>query len=80
MSYLNSLSQSSFECLDDRYHVGDIAGITLWELFTYGQRPYDEIRALDVPAFLENGKRLEQPGICTIDVYMIMIKCLLIFF
>ena len=56
--------------------VDIIVGITLWELFTYGQRPYEEVRAVDVPAFLENGTRLTQPPICTIDVYMIMIKCM----
>jgi len=52
-----------------------IVGITLWEIFTYGQRPYEDIRAIDVPGFLDNGTRLAQPPICSIDVYMIMIKC-----
>jgi len=59
--------------------VDDIVGVTLWELFTYGQRPYEDIRAIDVPGFLENGKRLAQPAICSIDVYMIMIKCMSVF-
>jgi len=52
-----------------------ISGVTLWELFTYGQRPYDDIRALDMARALEKGTRLPQPTICTIDVYMIMVKC-----
>jgi len=56
-------------------HIDDV-GITLWELFTYGQRPYEDIRAIDVPGYLENGTRLAQPAICSIDIYMIMIKCL----
>ena len=55
--------------------INDV-GVTLWELFTYGERPYDDIRAYDVPAFLESGKRLTQPAICSIDIYMIMIKCM----
>lgn len=50
-------------------------GVTLWELFTYGQRPYENVRARDIPDLLEKGERLPQPSICTIDVYMIMIKC-----
>ena len=50
-------------------------GVTIWELFTYGQRPYPDMRARDVPDLLEKGERLPQPEICTIDVYMIMIKC-----
>jgi Protein tyrosine and serine/threonine kinase len=52
-----------------------VAGVTVWELFTYGQRPYDNVRATDIVTLLEKGERLPQPAICTIDVYMIMIKC-----
>ena len=51
------------------------AGVTLWELFTYGQRPYENVRAREIPDLLEKGERLPQPPIATIDVYMIMIKC-----
>ena len=50
-------------------------GVTLWEMFNYGQKPYENVRAKDIPDLLEKGERLPQPGICTIDVYMIMIKC-----
>lgn len=50
-------------------------GVTIWELFTFGQRPYESVRARDIPDLLEKGERLPQPTICTIDVYMIMIKC-----
>lgn len=52
-----------------------LPGVTMWELYTYGQRPYDNIVARDIPSLLEKGERLPQPAICTIDVYMIMIKC-----
>lgn len=51
------------------------AGVTVWELLTYGMRPYENVSARDVPDLLEKGERLNQPSICTIDVYMIMIKC-----
>lgn len=47
----------------------------VWELLTYGGRPYENVPARDVPDLLEKGERLPQPSICTIDVYMIMIKC-----
>lgn len=53
-----------------------ILGVTVWELFMYGARPYENVRARDVPDLLEKGERLPQPPICTIDVYMIMIKCM----
>ena len=49
--------------------------MTVWELLTYGGRPYENIPAREVPDLLEKGERLPQPSICTIDVYMLMIKC-----
>jgi len=69
----------ALECIQHRVftHKSDVwsFGVTVWELFTYGQRPYENVRARDVPDLLEKGERLPQPHICTIDVYMIMIKC-----
>lgn len=58
-------------------HKSDVwsYGVTIWELFTYGQRPYEFLSAVDVLETLEKGERLSQPEISTIDVYMIMIKC-----
>ena len=50
-------------------------GVTVWELLTYGGRPYENVPAREVPDLLEKGERLPQPPTCTIDVYMIMIKC-----
>lgn len=49
--------------------------MTIWELLTYGGRPYENVPAREVPELLEKGERLPQPNICTIDVYMLMIKC-----
>lgn len=42
---------------------------------TFGAKPYDGIPAREIPDLLEKGERLPQPPICTIDVYMIMVKC-----
>ncbi|KAK2111839.1 Receptor tyrosine-protein kinase erbB-2 [Saguinus oedipus] len=50
-------------------------GVTVWELMTFGAKPYDGIPAREIPDLLEKGERLPQPPICTIDVYMIMVKC-----
>ena len=50
-------------------------GVTVWELMTFGSKPYDGIPASDIAGVLEKGERLPQPPICTIDVYMIMVKC-----
>ncbi|ESO08797.1 hypothetical protein HELRODRAFT_109845 [Helobdella robusta] len=61
-------------------HKSDVwsYGVTLWELFTYGQRPYEYLSATDVLEMLEKGERLSQPEICTIDIYMLMIRCWLL--
>lgn len=50
-------------------------GVTVWELMTFGTKPYDGIPASEIAGVLEKGERLPQPPICTIDVYMIMVKC-----
>lgn len=61
-------------------HQSDVwsYGVTVWELMTFGMKPYDHIPARDIPELLEGGERLPQPFICTIDVYMIMVKCWMI--
>ena len=51
------------------------AGVMLWELFKYGETPYTNVAAREIPQLLEKGERLPQPPICTIDVFMLMIKC-----
>lgn len=50
-------------------------GVTIWELMTFGGKPYDGISTRDIPDLLEKGERLPQPPISTIDVYMVMVKC-----
>uniref|UniRef100_A0A3Q2SU24 Receptor protein-tyrosine kinase n=2 Tax=Fundulus heteroclitus TaxID=8078 RepID=A0A3Q2SU24_FUNHE len=61
-------------------HQSDVwsYGVTVWELMTFGSKPYDGIPAIEIASLLEKGERLPQPLICTIDVYMIMVKCWMI--
>ncbi|XP_064409383.1 epidermal growth factor receptor isoform X2 [Latimeria chalumnae] len=61
-------------------HQSDVwsYGVTVWELMTFGSKPYDGIPASEISEILEKGERLPQPPICTIDVYMIMVKCWMI--
>ncbi|XP_060108425.1 receptor tyrosine-protein kinase erbB-3 [Heteronotia binoei] len=61
-------------------HQSDVwsYGVTLWEMMTFGGEPYAGIRLSEVPDLLEKGERLSQPQICTIDVYMVMVKCWMI--
>ncbi|XP_037610496.1 receptor tyrosine-protein kinase erbB-2 isoform X1 [Sebastes umbrosus] len=58
-------------------HQSDVwsYGVTVWELMTFGAKPYDMIPAREIPEVLEGGERLPQPLICTIDVYRIMVRC-----
>uniref|UniRef100_A0A8C3RUK6 Erb-b2 receptor tyrosine kinase 3 n=1 Tax=Chelydra serpentina TaxID=8475 RepID=A0A8C3RUK6_CHESE len=61
-------------------HQSDVwsYGVTLWEMMMFGAEPYAGIRLAEVPDLLEKGERLMQPPICTIDVYMVMVKCWMI--
>ncbi|KAJ8010643.1 hypothetical protein DPEC_G00077220 [Dallia pectoralis] len=61
-------------------HQSDVwsYGVTVWELMTFGSKPYEGIPANQIAGVLEKGERLPQPPICTIDVYMIMVKCWMI--
>ncbi|XP_072339453.1 receptor tyrosine-protein kinase erbB-4-like isoform X1 [Scyliorhinus torazame] len=72
----------ALECIHYRKftHQSDVwsYGVTIWELMTFGGKPYDGIPAREIPDILEKGERLPQPPICTIDVYMVMVKCWMI--
>ncbi|XP_034564833.1 receptor tyrosine-protein kinase erbB-3a isoform X2 [Notolabrus celidotus] len=61
-------------------HQSDVwsYGVTVWEMMSYGAEPYATMRPQEVPDLLEKGERLSQPQICTIDVYMVMVKCWMI--
>ncbi|XP_051947323.1 receptor tyrosine-protein kinase erbB-3-like [Xyrauchen texanus] len=61
-------------------HQSDVwsYGVTVWEMMSYGAEPYAAMHPHDVPGLLEKGERLAQPQICTIDVYMVMVKCWMI--
>uniref|UniRef100_H3DAT2 Receptor protein-tyrosine kinase n=1 Tax=Tetraodon nigroviridis TaxID=99883 RepID=H3DAT2_TETNG len=58
-------------------HQSDVwsYGVTVWEMMSYGAEPYNTMRPQDISDLLEKGERLSQPQICTIDVYMVMVKC-----
>ncbi|KAK0178377.1 hypothetical protein PV328_002328 [Microctonus aethiopoides] len=69
----------ALECIQHRVftHKSDVwaFGVTIWEILTYGEKPYDTVPARKVPELLEKGDRLPQPIGVSIDVYMILIKC-----
>lgn len=69
----------ALECIQHRIftHKSDVwaFGVTIWEILSYGARPYENICARNVPELIENGHKLPQPGICTLDIYCLMIRC-----
>ncbi|XP_028675724.1 receptor tyrosine-protein kinase erbB-2 [Erpetoichthys calabaricus] len=61
-------------------HQSDVwsYGVTVWELMTFGAKPYDDHPARDIPELLEKGERLSQPPICTEHIYGVMTNCWMI--
>ncbi|KAM6925620.1 receptor tyrosine-protein kinase erbB-3b [Xenentodon cancila] len=61
-------------------HQSDVwsYGVTVWEMMSFGAEPYASVQPQEVQSVLEKGERLSQPHICTIDVYMVMVKCWMI--
>lgn len=47
----------------------------MWELTTFGLKPYEGIPAGEISSVLERGERLPHPPACTMDLYMIMVQC-----
>ncbi|ELU02151.1 hypothetical protein CAPTEDRAFT_226426 [Capitella teleta] len=50
-------------------------GVTLWEMFSYGDQPYGSMTGAQVMQFLERNNRLAQPEGCPDNVYDIMKQC-----
>uniref|UniRef100_A0A8C0IJX5 Tyrosine-protein kinase n=1 Tax=Chelonoidis abingdonii TaxID=106734 RepID=A0A8C0IJX5_CHEAB len=50
-------------------------GVTMWEAFTYGQKPYKKMKGPEVISFIEQGKRMECPADCPAEMYKLMQQC-----
>uniref|UniRef100_A0A8D0H5F9 Tyrosine-protein kinase n=1 Tax=Sphenodon punctatus TaxID=8508 RepID=A0A8D0H5F9_SPHPU len=50
-------------------------GITMWEAFTYGQKPYKKMKGPEVISFIEQGKRMDSPPDCPPEMYKLMNQC-----
>ena len=50
-------------------------GVTLWEMFTFGDRPWKDYLWSDVSKAIESGERLKQPLACSIDLWAVIIMC-----
>ena len=58
-------------------HKSDVwsYGVTVWEILTFGARPYQGKSAREILKGLFSGERLEQPSTATIEVYAILLEC-----
>lgn len=58
-------------------HKSDVwsYGVTVWEILTFGARPYQGKSARDILRMLFRGERLEQPATATIELYAILLEC-----
>lgn len=58
-------------------HKSDVwsYGVTVWEIFTFGARPYQGKSAKEILKGLFSGERLEQPSTATIEVYALLLEC-----
>uniref|UniRef100_A0A3Q2YQB2 Tyrosine-protein kinase n=1 Tax=Hippocampus comes TaxID=109280 RepID=A0A3Q2YQB2_HIPCM len=50
-------------------------GITMWEAFSYGRKPYKKMKQVEVSNFIESGKRLSCPTNCPDRMYAVMQEC-----
>uniref|UniRef100_A0A670Y2T4 Tyrosine-protein kinase n=1 Tax=Pseudonaja textilis TaxID=8673 RepID=A0A670Y2T4_PSETE len=50
-------------------------GVTMWEAFSYGQKPYKRMKGPEVMAFIQEGKRMECPSSCPEEMYKLMNLC-----
>uniref|UniRef100_I3JUY0 Tyrosine-protein kinase n=2 Tax=Oreochromis niloticus TaxID=8128 RepID=I3JUY0_ORENI len=50
-------------------------GVTMWEAFSYGGKPYKKMKGPDVIRFIENGNRMDCPAACPERVYTLMKEC-----
>ncbi|XP_059158559.1 tyrosine-protein kinase HTK16-like [Physella acuta] len=58
-------------------HASDVwsYGVTLWEMFSYGGAPFEDMTGVEVIKFIEDGNRLDKPEKCPTVVYDIMLRC-----
>jgi focal adhesion kinase 1 len=50
-------------------------GICVWEILSYGLKPFQGIKNPDVIKQIEDKKRLEQPKNCPDELFLLMLQC-----
>lgn len=50
-------------------------GVTLWEAFSYGGRPYKGMKGFEILQMIDSGERLPRPQTCPKEYYDVMLRC-----
>lgn len=50
-------------------------GVTLWEMFSYGDQPYGNMNGSEVYMFIQSKNRLQRPPSCPKNTYKVMLQC-----
>ncbi|CAF2829748.1 unnamed protein product [Rotaria sp. Silwood2] len=50
-------------------------GVTMWEIYTFGQYPYGSMATEEITQFIEANGRLQRPAGCSTSVYEVMLRC-----
>ncbi|XP_067452590.1 tyrosine-protein kinase ZAP-70 [Thunnus thynnus] len=50
-------------------------GVTMWEAFSYGGKPYKKMKGPEVIRFIEGGSRMDCPPACPERMYAVMNEC-----
>ena len=58
-------------------HASDVwsYGIVLWEMYSFGDQPYEQIANSEIIGYIEGGKRLSKPEECSDFVFALMSLC-----
>jgi tyrosine-protein kinase len=50
-------------------------GVTLWEMFSYGEPPYGAMNGSEVYNYIQSRNRLQKPTSCPKNTYRVMLQC-----
>lgn len=50
-------------------------GVLVWEILSYGRKPFEDIKNSVVINKIENGERLPLPEICPSNLYNLLLRC-----
>eukprot|EP00051_Salpingoeca_urceolata_P006614 m.87444 g.87444 ORF g.87444 m.87444 type:complete len:684 (-) comp14909_c0_seq2:142-2193(-) len=62
------------KCISEKSDVWSF-GVTVWEIFSRGKRPYRKLKLKDVQKFVYRGGRLAQPSGCPEEIFQLMLQC-----